>query len=229
MTIKSQTLTSAVAIGLCTAALSLLAPSASANYCMHGKGYHAKHTPYGMYHGYGPKWGHGYKYGYGMKPYWMGHRHMYGYGRGMHGGSYGKNNSQSEAQAATTESKDLVDTAIASGNFNTLIKALEAADLKDLLKSEGPYTIFAPTDEAFAKLPAGKLDELLSDKVKLTAVLKYHVVPGKMSAADILQAQDIETAEGQILSIDKIEVAKADVETSNGMIHIVDSVLVPKL
>ncbi len=252
MTIKSQTLTKALTIGLCTAALGLVALPASAKHCMHGKGYHgyhAHHAPYGKYHGYGPRRGYGYKHGYGKKPYNMGHGPMYGHGKGMYGhgkgmyghgtgmyghgkGMYGSGyamNYQPKEIPSNSAKKDLVDTAIAAGKFNTLVQAIEKANLKDLLKSDGPYTVFAPTDDAFAKLPAGTLDVLLADKEKLADVLKYHVVPGKFNAADVLQTKELKTAEGQMLPVETIEVAKADIETSNGVIHVVDSVLIPKM
>jgi uncharacterized surface protein with fasciclin (FAS1) repeats len=132
--------------------------------------------------------------------------------------------------------KDIVDTAVAAGSFNTLATALKAAGLVDTLKGPGPFTVFAPTDEAFAKLPAGTLDGLLKDKAKLTAVLTYHVVPGKVMAADAAKLKSAKTVQGQSLSIDassgvKVDgarVIKADIVASNGVIHVIDAVVLPK-
>jgi len=132
--------------------------------------------------------------------------------------------------------KDIVDTAVAAGSFKTLAKALEVAGLVETLKGAGPFTVFAPTDEAFAKLPAGTLDALLKDKAKLTAVLTYHVVPGKVMAADVVKLKEAKTVQGQSIKIDtasgvKIDganVIKADIVTSNGVIHVIDSVILPK-
>lgn len=132
--------------------------------------------------------------------------------------------------------KDIVDTAVAAGNFKTLAKALEAAGLIETLKGAGPFTVFAPTDEAFAKLPAGTLDALLKDKAKLTAVLTYHVVPGKVMAADVVKLKEAKTVQGQSIKIDtsagvKVDganVIKTDIACSNGVIHVIDSVILPK-
>ena len=133
-------------------------------------------------------------------------------------------------------SKDVVDTAIAAGNFKTLATALQAAGLVDTLKGEGPFTVFAPTDEAFAKIPKADLDALLKDKAKLTKVLTYHVVPGKVMAADVTKLKEAKTVEGQMVRIDTssgvkvngANVIKADVEASNGVIHVIDSVILPQ-
>ena len=130
---------------------------------------------------------------------------------------------------------DIVDTAVAAGSFNTLVKAVQAAGLVDTLKSEGPFTVFAPTDEAFAKLPAGTLEALLADKEKLTAILTYHVVAGKVMAADVVNLKKAETVEGSKVKINAdsgvmindATVVKADIETSNGVIHVIDTVLIP--
>lgn len=216
-------------------ALSSIHTTASANHCMYKSMQKSYGMPYGKYRGYGPMYGpmygHGYGYGnhgYGMKGYGMGHPPMYAYGAGMYDQGYSKGMSKPTKDSAAAQ-KDVVDTAIAAGKFNTLVKAVEAAGLVEVLKGDGPYTVFAPTDEAFANLPEGKLDALLADKEKLVAVLKYHVVPGNMSAADILQARELKTAEGQTLSVENIEVAKADIKASNGTIHVVDSVLIPSM
>jgi uncharacterized surface protein with fasciclin (FAS1) repeats len=140
-----------------------------------------------------------------------------------------------DARAADAP-KDIVDTAVAAGSFNTLATALKAAGLVETLKGPGPFTVFAPTDEAFAKLPAGALDGLLKDKAKLTAVLTYHVVSGKVMAADAAKLTSAKTVQGQSLKIDassgvKVDgakVVKADVLASNGVIHVIDAVVMPK-
>ena len=143
------------------------------------------------------------------------------------------------AEAPAEQTADLVDTAIAAGNFTILVSALEAAGLVDTLKGEGPFTVFAPSDEAFAKLPAGTINTLLADPSgQLTDILLYHVVPGKVMAADVagLNGQNVETAAGKPLAItvdgDTVMVGNAkvvttDIETSNGVIHVIDTVLVP--
>jgi len=131
--------------------------------------------------------------------------------------------------------QDIVDTAVAAGSFKTLATALEAAGLVDTLKGAGPFTVFAPTDEAFAKLPAGTLDSLLQDKAKLTKILTYHVVPGKVTSSDVAKATSATTVEGGSLSIDAkdgvkvngAKVVQADILASNGVIHVIDSVLLP--
>jgi len=133
---------------------------------------------------------------------------------------------------------DIVDTAVAADDFNTLATALTEAGLIETLKGEGPFTVFAPTDAAFAALPEGALDNLLANKEELTNVLLYHVVPGKVMAADVvgLDGQSVETASGQSINI-KVEdgtvyindamVTTTDIEASNGVIHVIDSVLLP--
>ena len=140
-----------------------------------------------------------------------------------------------QAQLAKASS-DIVDTAVAAGQFQTLVAAVQAAGLVEALKGEGPFTVFAPTDEAFAKLPAGTVDALLKDPEKLGAILKYHVVAGKVTAADVAKIQEARTLQGQTLTIDtkkgvRIDNAKvmaADIECSNGVIHVIDTVLLPK-
>jgi uncharacterized surface protein with fasciclin (FAS1) repeats len=132
--------------------------------------------------------------------------------------------------------KDIVDTAVAAGNFKTLASALAAAGLVDTLRGPGPFTVFAPTDEAFAKIPKADLDALIADKAKLTKVLTYHVVSGKVMAADVTKLKEAKTVEGGMLKIDtssgvKINgatVVKADVPASNGVIHVIDSVILPQ-
>ncbi len=133
---------------------------------------------------------------------------------------------------------DIVDTAVAAGSFNTLAAALKAADLVDTLKGEGPFTVFAPTDEAFAKLPAGTVENLLKpeNKEQLKSILTYHVVAGKVKAKDVAGMTSAKTVNGESINIkvegDKVminnaTVAKADVMTSNGVIHVIDTVLIP--
>lgn len=134
---------------------------------------------------------------------------------------------------------DIVDTASSAGNFNTLVTAIKAAGLVDTLKGPGPFTVFAPTDDAFAKLPAGTLDNLLKpeNKKQLTSILTYHVVPGKVMSKDLAGKKMMaKTAEGSEVTIDgtsgvkvdKATVTKADINASNGVIHVVDTVLMPK-
>src|SRR5271165_6224892 len=132
--------------------------------------------------------------------------------------------------------KDIVETAVAAGNFKTLVTAVKAAGLVDTLKGEGPFTVFAPTDEAFAKIPEDKLQTLLKDKKALTAVLTYHVVPGKVMAADVVKLDSAKTVQGQSLKIqtndgkviiNDAQVIKADIACKNGVIHVIDSVLLP--
>ena len=131
--------------------------------------------------------------------------------------------------------QDIVDTAVKAGNFTTLVTAVKAAGLVDTLKGPGPFTVFAPTDAAFAKVPKATLDALLADKAALTKVLTYHVVPGKVMAADV-RAGKVKTVEGQDLTItttngvmvDNAKVIATDVVASNGVIHAIDTVLMPK-
>ena len=137
--------------------------------------------------------------------------------------------------ALAAQAKDIVDTAVAAGNFKTLATALTAAGLIDTLKGKGPFTVFAPTDEAFAKVPKADLDALLADKAKLTAVLTYHVVPGKVMAKDV-KAGKVKTVQGSEITVttaggvmvDKAKVTKTDIMASNGVIHVIDSVIMPR-
>lgn len=131
--------------------------------------------------------------------------------------------------------KDIIDTAVAAGSFKTLATALTEAGLIETLKGEGPFTVFAPTDEAFAKIPEDKLKAILADKELLTSILTYHVVAGKVMAADVVKLTSATTLQGGDVSINaesgvKINdatVVKADIKTSNGVIHVIDTVLVP--
>ncbi len=132
---------------------------------------------------------------------------------------------------------DVVDTAVAAGSFTTLVAAVKAAGLVDTLKGPGPFTVFAPSDDAFKKLPAGTLEAVLADKAKLTAILTYHVVAGKVLAADVvgLNGKTATTVQGGGLAIDTTNgvkvgaatVTKADIACSNGVIHVIDTVLIP--
>ena len=137
--------------------------------------------------------------------------------------------------AAAVQAKDIVDTAVAAGSFKTLATALTAAGLIDTLKGKGPFTVFAPTDEAFAKVPKADLDALLADKAKLTAVLTYHVVPGKVMAKDVkagkvktVQGSEITVATAGGVMVDKARVTATDIVADNGVIHVIDSVIMPK-
>ena len=133
-------------------------------------------------------------------------------------------------------SKDIVETAVEAGSFKTLAAALQAADLISTLKSEGPYTVFAPTDAAFAKIPKADLDALLKDKGALTKVLTYHVVPGKVMAADVVKLTQAKTVEGSPIKIRVVDgkvtvnnanVSATDIAASNGVIHVIDTVIMP--
>jgi len=139
------------------------------------------------------------------------------------------------ASLGSAHAKDIVDTAVAAGSFKTLATALQAAGLVETLKGKGPFTVFAPTDEAFAKVPKADLDALLKDKAKLTAVLTYHVVPGKVMAADV-KAGKVKTVQGSEITVstaggvkvDAANVVKTDITADNGVIHVIDSVIMPK-
>lgn len=142
--------------------------------------------------------------------------------------------------AAKAADADIVDTAVAAGNFETLVAAVKAADLVETLKGEGPFTVFAPTDEAFAKLPAGTVDNLLKpeNKDQLVAVLTYHVVPGKVMSSDIAgKEMEVKTVQGSMVDInatgasvmvDGATVVTPDIEATNGVIHVIDAVILPE-
>jgi uncharacterized surface protein with fasciclin (FAS1) repeats len=143
------------------------------------------------------------------------------------------------APARAQQPRNIVDTAVAAGSFTTLAKALAAADLVDTLKGPGPFTVFAPTDQAFAKLPTGTLESLLKpeNKEKLRRILTYHVVSGDVRAADVVKLQSakavsgdtitIKVAEGKV-HVDGATVTKTDIQASNGVIHVIDAVILPK-
>jgi uncharacterized surface protein with fasciclin (FAS1) repeats len=142
------------------------------------------------------------------------------------------------SSSAYAADKDIVDTAVAAGQFNTLATALTAAGLVDTLKGPGPFTVLAPTDAAFAKLPAGTVDSLLKpeNKAKLTAILTYHVVPGKVMAADVVKLKEAKTVNGAMVKIkangsnvmvNDAKVTATDIAASNGVIHVIDTVILP--
>lgn len=131
---------------------------------------------------------------------------------------------------------NIVQTAVKAGSFQSLVKVVQAAGLADVLSGRGPYTVFAPNDVAFAKLPSGTVDNLLKDKSKLREVLTYHIVQGRHMAADVAQKQSLKTVQGQSITvsakggvkIDGAMVVQADIEADNGVIHVIDSVIMPK-
>jgi uncharacterized surface protein with fasciclin (FAS1) repeats len=141
------------------------------------------------------------------------------------------------ANPALAQPKDIVDTAVAAGSFKTLVKLVQDAGLVDVLKSPGPFTVFAPSDEAFAKVPKETLDALAKDKAKLTAVLTYHVLTSKWTSDDLKLVKSTGTAQGQSVAfgassggqtVNGAKVVKANIDCSNGMIHVIDTVLLPK-
>ena len=139
------------------------------------------------------------------------------------------------ALVMSAQAKDIVDTAVDAGSFKTLATALGAAGLIETLKGKGPFTVFAPTDEAFAKIPKADLEALLKDKAKLTAVLTYHVVPGKVMAADVkagkvktVQGSDITVTTKNGVMVNTAKVVKTDIVADNGVIHVIDTVIMPK-
>jgi uncharacterized surface protein with fasciclin (FAS1) repeats len=137
--------------------------------------------------------------------------------------------------ATAAQAKDIVETAVAAGDFKTLAVALEKADLIKTLKGKGPFTVFAPTDAAFAKVPKADLDALLADKSKLAAVLTYHVVPGSVMAKDVkagkvktVQGSDLTLSTANGVKVDNANVVKTDIVADNGVIHVIDSVVLPR-
>lgn len=139
-------------------------------------------------------------------------------------------------RAEDKPANDIVDTAIGAGQFKTLVTAVKAAGLVETLKGKGPFTVFAPTDDAFAKIPKDKLEALLKDKKALTAVLAYHVVPGKVMAADVVQLDSVKTVQGKSINIatkdgkvtiNGASVIKTDIVCGNGVIHVIDTVILP--
>jgi uncharacterized surface protein with fasciclin (FAS1) repeats len=212
----------------CALALGAISGAASAHVCMkkpYGKSYMTPMHPHAM-HGYS---GAMKPYGYPKQAY---RGPAYTEESASNAGEHGvqqENQAAPNSTAAPAHGADIVATATAAGNFNTLIKAVVAADLYDTLRADGPFTLFAPTDAAFAKLPDGMLEGLLTDKETLVAVLGYHLVPGRLTAADLLQQREFETVQGQILSIEELSVVTADIDTANGIVHVIDSVVMPSL
>lgn len=144
--------------------------------------------------------------------------------------------SSSGAASAAASELTIPEVAMAAGEFNTLVAALKAAELVETLKGDGPFTVFAPNDDAFAKLPAGTVESLLKDKEKLTAILTYHVVAGKVMAADVGGLSEAKTLNGKMVSVDtsagvkigSATVIKTDIGAKNGVIHVIDTVLIPE-
>lgn len=130
----------------------------------------------------------------------------------------------------------ILDIAVQAGSFKTLVQAVQAAGLVETLSGEGPFTVFAPTDEAFAQIPQETLQAVLADKEKLTAILTYHVAPGKLMAADVVRSTQLQTVQGQSITVsteggvrvDNANVIKTDIEVDNGVIHVIDQVIMPK-
>ena len=224
----------AITFGCVLASTSL---TASARHCQSAKMYggHGHHPGMG-YGKYGPYSGMPYqKKGYYGHPY-KGNRAMYGQPHGKPSNETkamdDRTSQQSPAPAGT---QDIVSIASGSDDFETLVIAVKAAGLADTLAKNGPYTVFAPTDEAFAKIPVEKLAALLADKEALTEVLTYHVVPGTVSSSAATKLESAKTVQGGSLSIDASDgvkinganVVKADIEASNGIIHVIDSVILP--
>jgi len=137
---------------------------------------------------------------------------------------------------STTASNNIVETAVSAGSFNTLVAAVQAADLTDTLAGDGPYTVFAPTDDAFAKLPEGTVEALLANPDQLREILLYHVVPGRVTASQVVTLSSATTAQGTDVAImiaggsvmiNNATVTATDIETSNGVIHVIDTVILP--
>ena len=228
MTRPTQRIRRVLLHSTCALALGAISGAANAHVCMkkpYGKSYMTPMHPHAM-HGYTGA----------MQPYgYPAHTHRGPAYNEASARKAGANGVQQEDQAASSGTAapapgaDIVATATAAGNFNTLIKAVVAADLYDTLRADGPFTLFAPTDAAFAKLPDGMLEGLLTDKEMLVAVLGYHLVPGRLTAADLVQQREFETVQGQTLSIDELSVVTADIDTANGIVHIIDSVVMHSL
>jgi uncharacterized surface protein with fasciclin (FAS1) repeats len=170
-------------------------------------------------------------YGYNRT---AGNSRQYGKASSYRVGHHEMSNHATKAEPATAK-QDIIDTAINAGNFGTLVTAIQAAGLVDTLKGEGPFTVFAPTDDAFAKIPKDKLAALLADKDALTQVLTYHVVPGAVSSSEVSKLDSAKTVQGSSVTIDAADGVKidnanvvvADIVTSNGVIHVIDTVIIP--
>jgi len=213
---------------------------------VYGKG-HKKHGWKGHHRGgyghpYKRGWtkGHGHPYGYGRSMHPHGHKH---YGHKPSGAAKGYSEPMRQGAPAATPGQapayqpadpvveaapqTIVDVAVAAEQFGTLLSAVKAADLVDTLNGDGPFTVFAPTDEAFAQLPEGTVAGLLKDTDALTQILTYHVVAGRLEASDLLEQGSYETVNGATLELGQIDVAKSDISASNGVIHVIDQVLMP--
>jgi len=252
MSFRAPTVITASALGVLLVVGAVDQASAGHGYGYGGPGHYGYHPGYAAPYGYGYRAYRGHPtsaqgshpmvvYPGGMpmqghdKPYWKDggcegtKKAGYLMKTGMHQG-------EEKAQAAPEATGDIVDVAVAAGSFETLVAAVKAAGLVETLKGKGPFTVFAPTDEAFAKIPAADLEALLADKEKLTAVLTYHVVPGKVMAADVAGLESAKTVQGASIVIDTTEgvkvddakVVKTDIMASNGVIHVIDTVIMPK-
>lgn len=212
----------------CALALTAIGGAANAHVCMkkpYGQGYMIPMHPHYMQGYSGPMKRHGYP-----APSYRAPAYRQGFKEDADvTGQNQETPTSSSTAAPQAHEPDIIEAATAAGNFNTLIKAVVAADLYDTLRGEGPFTLFAPTDAAFAELPDGMLGELLADKDMLVAVLSYHVVPARLTAADLLQQREVKTVQGQTLSISALNVVSADIETANGIVHVIDNVVVPSL
>jgi uncharacterized surface protein with fasciclin (FAS1) repeats len=241
----------ALTLSAITLGLLIAAPAVSAGDCAkrgagYGTAYHG--GPMGWHKGYGPGHAGGYHRGaraYHGKGYGYGpaKAHGKGYGQPMmtpaggYGSGYGEARAEKAGYGAAAEAKpgDIVDIAAGAGSFDTLVEAVKAAGLVETLKGEGPFTVFAPTDEAFAQVPEADLEALLADPEALRKVLTYHVVPGKVMAADVAGLDSAQTVQGQSVAIDtsdgvKVDganVVKTDIVASNGVIHVIDAVILP--
>ena len=245
--LRNSMLSVAICAGL---GLATLPTETQARYCMMNKpqGHMGHMNYYGPYYNK-PMMQHGYgHHHHGMHSHKVMHGKHGGYGKsGSYSeyGSYGESASSYGGESAKTSQApepvnnsgkmgsdtsgpDIIETAAAAQNFKTLIRAAEAAGLYDVLRGDGPFTVFAPSDAAFDNLPDGTLEALLADREKLVAVLSFHVVPERLTAADLLQQREFTTVQGQRLSLDKLSVASADIKASNGMIHVINEVLIPE-
>ena len=228
MTRPTQRIRRVLLHSTCALALGAISGAANAHVCMkkpYAKGYMTPMHPHTM-HGYA---GAMKPYGYPTHTYRGPAHNDESTGYAGENGAQQEHQTESDGTTAPAHGADIVATATAAGNFDTLIKAVVAADLYDTLRADGPFTLFAPTDAAFAKLPDGMLEGLLTDKETLVAVLGYHLVPGRLTAADLVQQREFETVQGQPLSIDELSVVTADIDTANGIVHVIDSVLMPSL
>lgn len=220
----------AIPITLVAAALATAPMLASAKHCPSGMKYkkHAAHyyeQPHHHTH-YQPMY---------MQPYYPGYPRAHGYDR-KHGKQYAPDRQASgDTTPAAEATANIVDTAINAGSFNTLVDALNAAGLVETLQGPGPFTVFAPSDEAFAKIPEKIRSAIIADKDALTELLTYHVISGEVSAADVARLNSAETVQGSAITIDtsngvKVDgasVTTADIRASNGIIHVIDTVMIP--